>query len=57
MKRLLFIFAVLCSLSILFMACEKQGPAEKAGEKIDHVMEKTGDAIEDAGDSIEDAAR
>lgn len=46
-------------------ACEKQGPAERAGEKMDNAAEKMGDKIEsatdkaggkleDAGDKIED---
>ncbi|BDS05777.1 hypothetical protein NT6N_08170 [Oceaniferula spumae] len=33
-----------------FSACEKKGPAEKAGEKIDKSIEKAGDKIEDATD-------
>ena len=36
-------------------ACEKEGPAERAGKKIDNAAEKAGDAIEDAGDKVEDA--
>ena len=36
-------------------ACEKEGPAEKAGKKLDNAAEKAGDAIEDAGDKVEDA--
>lgn len=31
-------------------SCEKKGPAEKAGEKIDDAIEKAGDKIEDATD-------
>ena len=40
---------------LLFMlsACE-QGPAEKAGEKIDNAAESVGDAAEDAVDEVED---
>ena len=36
-------------------ACEKEGPAEKAGKKIDQTMEKMGDQIEDAGDKVKEA--
>jgi hypothetical protein len=46
--------------SALFVAlpgCEKQGPAERAGESIDNAMEKTGDRIEKAGDAIKDSAQ
>ena len=49
------------------VGCEKQGPAEEAGEKLDNALqdgkdgakdvgEKMGDALEDAGDKMEDAA-
>lgn len=31
-------------------SCEKKGPAEKAGEKIDKAVEDAGDKIEDATD-------
>ena len=33
-------------------SCEKKGPAEKAGEKIDKAIEKTGEKVEEAGDEI-----
>ena len=37
-------------------ACqEKEGPAEKAGKKIDQTMEKMGNQIEDARDKVKDA--
>jgi hypothetical protein len=42
--------------------CEKKGPAEKAGEKIDHAYseamekaEEAGEKIEEAGEKIEEA--
>ncbi|MEO6117748.1 MAG: hypothetical protein ABIP37_01605 [Methylotenera sp.] len=52
--------AVLATLMITGLAaCEKQGPAERAGEKMDNATEKMGDKIEDAtdkaGDKLEDA--
>lgn len=41
-------------------ACSKEGPAERAGEKIDNAVEETSEsidsAIENTGDKIEDAA-
>lgn len=40
-------------------ACEKEGPAEKAGERIDNATESAGDRIENAtdkaGDKMEEA--
>ncbi len=38
-------------------ACEKKGPAERAGESIDNAAKKVGDKMEDAGDKIKDAAK
>ncbi|BDS07747.1 hypothetical protein NT6N_27870 [Oceaniferula spumae] len=34
-----------------FTACEKKGPAEKAGEKIDKAVDDAGDKVEDATDN------
>ena len=31
-------------------ACEKEGPAERAGKQIDEAVDKAGDAVEDATD-------
>jgi len=36
-------------------SCEKEGPAEKAGKKVDNAMEKVGDQLEKAGDKVEQA--
>lgn len=48
---------VLFIASLFFgMACEKKGPAEKAGEEIDDRMEEISDKFEDAGDAAEDRA-
>jgi hypothetical protein len=57
---------LLAFLALGMAACNKQGPAEKLGEKIDNAAEEAGDTIEDAtdkadskveklGDKIEDA--
>ena len=37
-------------------ACEREGPAERVGEKIDEAVEDAGDEIEEAGEKVEDAA-
>jgi hypothetical protein len=39
-------------LSLGLMGCENEGPAEKAGERIDEAVEEAGEAVEDAGDKI-----
>lgn len=41
----------------LLTACDNNDSAgEKAGEKMDQMMDDAGDAVEDAGDEMEDAA-
>ncbi len=55
MKRTLIHAMLLAVLALGLAACEKEGPAERAGEKIDEAVESAGDAIEDAGDKIKDA--
>ena len=37
--------------------CTKEGPAEKAGKKIDKTVEKAGDQIEKAGEKVHDAVK
>ena len=37
----------------LFIACEDQGPAERAGESIDDTAEKMGEKMEEAGEEME----
>ena len=37
------------------VGCEKKGPAEQAGEKLDDAVDDAGDAAEDAADAVEDA--
>ncbi len=38
------------------VACEKKGPAEKAGEKLDDAARDVKEGAEKAGDKIENAA-
>jgi len=35
--------------------CEKKGPAERAGEKMDHAVATAGQAVENTGDKMKDA--
>jgi predicted small lipoprotein YifL len=55
MKKILKVLALLVGL-LAFTACESEGPAEKAGEKIDETMEKAAEQVEEAGDEVEKAA-
>lgn len=46
------------ALLVALSACQKQeGPAERAGKKVDETVDKAGQQIEKAGDSIQDAAK
>lgn len=42
-------------LLVLMAGCEQQGPAERAGEKIDDATEELREDAKDAGNKIEDA--
>lgn len=48
----LFLMAIL---AFAFVGCEKDGPAEELGEKVDDAIDDAGDAMEDAADEVEDA--
>ena len=41
--------------AIFASACEKKGPAERAGEKIDDAMSDAADAAREVGDDVESA--
>lgn len=46
------------ALLVVLSACQKQeGPAERAGKKVDETVDKAGQQLEKAGDSIQDAAK
>ena len=53
--RAIFLAALACAIALGSAGCEKRGPAEKAGEKIDHTVDtiKNG-GHEPVGDSIKD---
>ena len=40
------------TLAVFTFGCDSQGPAEKAGEKVDQSIESTKDALEEASDKI-----
>jgi hypothetical protein len=59
---------ILLATSLLLVACDRQGPLERAGEKVDDaahdlkkggesVGDKVGDAADEAGDAVKKAAR
>jgi hypothetical protein len=60
LRKVLLVF---CSGMIIvsFTACKKEGPAERAGKKIDETVGKAGKKIDEsaekAGDKIEEAGK
>ncbi|MCF8034858.1 MAG: antitoxin [Desulfarculaceae bacterium] len=40
--------------AVLMMGCESEGPAEKAGKKVDQAVEKAGEKVEEATDKMGD---
>jgi hyperosmotically inducible protein len=49
------LLAGVVGLSMSMTACEKEGPAERAGKAIDQSAEQVGDKIENATDKAGDA--
>ena len=49
MSHLYTVLGILCA-ALLFglAACEREGPAEKAGRSVDRAVNKAGDAVRDA---------
>lgn len=56
MKKLQ-ILTVALFLGLGFTACEKEGPAEKAGKEIDKAAKDVGQAMDNAADAVKDAAK
>ena len=55
--KLMKTFSLFVAVSMLVAvgACHKEGPAERAGEKVDKAMSKAGDKLEEAGDKVKDS--
>ncbi|MBI3530682.1 MAG: hypothetical protein HY067_22270 [Betaproteobacteria bacterium] len=50
--------AVMLSFTVAGLAaCEKKGPAERAGESIDNAAKKVGEKMEEAGEKIKDVVK
>ncbi len=59
-KHLKHLFLILVALAMLVLTgCEKKGPMQTAGEKVDEAAEKTSEAVKDAvektGEAVDDA--
>ena len=58
MKQHAIVFASLAVLALSQLAaCERKGPAEKAGESIDRAGQKASRSIERAGENVRDAVK
>jgi hypothetical protein len=57
MKLQRLLLACVAVLSLSLTACEKEGPAERAGKALDQSAEQVGDKIEDATDKAGDALK
>jgi hypothetical protein len=56
MTRKAPVLALILFAAVFMHGCEKKGPAEKAGERIDDTMSEALDKAEEAGEKIQDAA-
>lgn len=54
-KRAVVPLTLLAALFVI--GCEREGPAERAGESLDRGVENAGDAMERAGDRARDRTR
>lgn len=43
---------LVASMLTFTVACDREGPAERAGENVDNAVENTGEAVERAGDNV-----
>jgi len=55
-SRKVILVGILLGFATVFSACDKPGPAEKAGEKIDQTTKTIGEQSEKTGEVIGDAA-
>lgn len=53
------IASVTASIALIALvgACQKEGPAERAGKQVDKAVDKIGQQVEKAGDKIQDATK
>jgi hypothetical protein len=47
--------ALLAAILVAGSGCEREGPAEKAGEKVDEAVEEAADELEEAADEAEES--
>ena len=53
-KKMIVLISFLALLGIGTLGCEQEGPAEKAGKKVDETIEKADEKMEEAGEKVDD---
>ncbi len=49
------VLAAICSIPMMLTGCDtNDGPAEKAGEKVDNAVDNAGNKLEEAGDTLKE---
>ncbi len=48
---------VACAAVAALSACQQEGPAEKAGKKVDKAVEQAGDKVDKAAEKVGDALK
>jgi hypothetical protein len=56
-KKTISATIIMGAIVVMLSACQKEGPAEKAGKAVDNAVDKTGQQLEKAGDKIQDASK
>ncbi|WP_027180303.1 Rv0909 family putative TA system antitoxin [Maridesulfovibrio bastinii] len=54
-KVLVFVFCLLSMLTLVAGCQDQEGPAEKAGKKIDQMIDKSGDMAKDLGNKVDES--
>jgi MT0933-like antitoxin protein len=48
---------VVCAAATALTACQQEGPAERAGKKVDKAVEQAGDKVDKAAEKVGDALK
>lgn len=56
-SKTLSLMACASFFALVLGGCEQEGPAERAGEKIDKAVEQAGEAVEKASEKVQEATK
>lgn len=54
MKKVISAFLLSLLIAVVLPGCEREGPAEQAGEEVDEAVEQSREKAEEAGEEIEE---